>query len=71
MSKPGSPYLRLALWQGARAPCRPVRRGALRAYYDRRRSEGKAHGTVMGAICRKLLARVYVVLRDQRPYVVR
>lgn len=27
--------------------------------------------TVMGAICRKLLARIYVVLRDQRPYVVR
>jgi hypothetical protein len=43
----------------------------LKAYYDRKRAEGKAHGTVLGAICRKLLARIYVVLKEQRSYVPR
>jgi len=40
----------------------------LRDYYDRKRAEGKAHGTVLGAVFRKLLARIYVVLEEQRPY---
>lgn len=69
MSKRGSPHLRRALWMAATAARRfdPE----LKAYYDKRRTEGKAYGTVMGALCRKLLARIYVVLREQRPYVVR
>ena len=69
MSKRGSPYLRHALWlaAGTARQFDPE----LKAYYERRRSEGKDYGTVMGAICRKLLARIYVVLREQRPYVVR
>jgi transposase len=69
MSKRGSPYLRRALWLAAHVArnCDPD----LREYYQRRRAEGKPHGTVIGAICRKLLARIYVVLRDNRPYVAR
>jgi len=43
----------------------------MKAYYAKRRTEGKAHGTVIGAVCRKLLARIYVVLRENRPYEVR
>ena len=66
MSKRGSPYLRLALWQAAFMAIQHD--PELRAYYDRKRAEGKAHGTVLGAICRKLLARIYVVLKEQRPY---
>ena len=51
----------------------------LRAYYDRKRKEGKHHtdpvrsvlgGTALGAICRKLLARIYIILKEQRPYIV-
>jgi transposase len=68
MSKRGSPYLRRALWVAA-ASAR-LNDPDLRAYYEKRRAEGKPYGTVMGALCRKLLARVYVVLRDQRPYIV-
>jgi len=69
MSKRGSPYLRHALWMAAGVARQHD--PELKAYYLKRRAEGKAYGTVMGAICRKLLARIYVVLRDQRPYVVR
>ncbi|NIV37490.1 MAG: IS110 family transposase [Anaerolineae bacterium] len=69
MSKRGSPYLRHALWQAAFAASRfdPE----LRAYYQRKRAEGKAHGTVLGAICRKLLHRIYIILKEERPYVIR
>jgi len=66
MSKRGSPYLRHALWMAATVA--RMYDPELRAYYQKRRSEGKAHGTVTGALCRKLLARIIVILRDQRPY---
>jgi transposase len=69
MSKRGSPYLRHALWQAASMAI--MHDAELRAYYDRKRQEGKAHGTALGAICRKLLTRVYIVLKENRPYVVR
>jgi len=68
MSKRGSPYLRHALWLAASVARQHDPQ--LKAYYQRRRAEGKAHGVVIGAICRKLLARVYVVLAENRPYVV-
>ncbi len=69
MSKRGSPYLRHALWLAASVARQHDPQ--LKAYYQRRRAEGKPHGAIMGAICRKLLARVYVVLRENRPYVIR
>lgn len=69
MSKRGSPYLRQALWQAAFAASRFDPQ--LQAYYQRKRAEGKTHGTAMGAICRKLLQRIYVVLKENRPYVIR
>jgi transposase len=69
MSKRGSPYLRHALWQVASMAI--VHDRELRAYYDRKRQEGKAHGTALGAICRKLITRIYIVLKENRPYEVR
>jgi transposase len=66
MSKRGSPYLRHALWQAASMAI--MHDAELRAYYDRKRQEGKAHGTALGAVCRKLLTRVYIVLKENRPY---
>jgi transposase len=67
MSKRGSPYLRHALWMAATVARRHDPQ--LKAYYQKKRAEGKAYGTAMGAVCHKLLARVYAVLRDQRPYI--
>jgi transposase len=69
MSKRGSPYLRHALWQAASMAIQHD--PELKAYYQQRRVEGKPHGTILGAICRKLLARVFVILKEQRPYVIR
>jgi transposase len=69
MSKRGSPYLRHALWQAATMAI--MHDSELRAYYDRKRQEGKSHGTALGAICRKLITRIYIVLKENRPYEVR
>jgi transposase len=69
MSKRGSPYLRRAML----APSHRARQHdpELRAYYRKKKPEGKHHNTVIGALCRKLLAHIYVILREKRPYVIR
>lgn len=69
MSKRGSPYLRRALWLSAFVASQHD--AELRAYYERKRAEGKHHNTILGALCRKLLARIFVVLKEQRPYELR
>jgi transposase len=69
MSKRGSPHLRRALWLAAFSAAQHDPQ--LRAFYERKRAEGKAHGTAVGAVSRKLLHRIYVVLKEQRPYVIR
>jgi transposase len=69
MSKRGSPYLRHALWQAASMAIQYEPQ--LQSYYQSRREEGKPHGVIIGAVCRKLLARIYVILKEQRPYIIR
>jgi transposase len=69
MSKRGSPYLRRALWLAAHSARRW--NPDLDSYFQRKLAEGKPYNVAMGALCRKLLARIYVVLRENRPYQVR
>jgi transposase len=69
MSKRGSPYLRHALWQAASMAIRYD--PELEAYYQLKRKEGKHHNVAIGAVCRKLLARIYVILIERRPYQIR
>jgi len=69
MSKRGSPYLRHALWCAATTAI--LHDPSLKVYYQKKRDEGKHHGTAVGAVCRKLLGRIFVVLKEQRPYVIR
>jgi len=69
MSKRGSPYLRHALWQAASMAVRYDPQ--LKVYYERKRQEGKHHNTAVGAVYRKLLVRIYIILKEQRPYVIR
>jgi transposase len=69
MSKRGSPYLRHALWQAASMAV--LYDPQLKDYYQRKKAEGKHHGTVIGAVCRKLLARIYIILKENRPYEIR
>jgi transposase len=69
MSKRGSPHLRRALWLSAITASQS--NPDLAEYLQRRLDEGKPWGTVMGAVARKLLSRIYVVLKQNRPYQVR
>ncbi len=69
MSKRGSPHLRQAIWQAATVAARHD--PDLKAYYQKKRDQGKTYGVAIGAVCRKLLARIFIVLKEQRPYVIR
>ena len=66
MSKRGSPYLRKALFQAALVASNndPV----LKAYYQKKRAEGKHHKTCIGAVARKLCNIIYSVLKNNKPY---
>src|SRR3989344_2713676 len=68
MSKKGSPYLRLALWQAAITSSRfnPV----LKEYYSLKIKEGKNHMTVICAVARKLTGIIFAMLRDQTAFTV-
>lgn len=69
LSKKGSPYLRRAVWMSAvvASRCDPV----FKAFYEKKRAEGKAHGTAIGAVARKLLYTIHAVLKANTPYEVR
>jgi transposase len=69
MSKRGSPYLRRALWLAAHSARQW--NADLDSYFQRKLAEGKPYKVATGALCRKLLARIYVVLKQNRPYQVR
>ena len=43
----------------------------LKALYQRKRLQRKHHSVVIGAVCHRLLAHIYVVLKEQRPYEIR
>lgn len=66
MSKTGSPYLRLALWQSSITSARfnPI----LKEYYQLKIKEGKSHMIVIGAVARKLTGIIFAMLRDQKAF---
>ena len=68
-SKRGSPHLGRALWMSAVVAARfdPV----FKAFYEKKRSEGKAYGTAIGAVARKLTYAIFAILKANRPYEVR
>jgi len=66
LSKRGSPYLRRAIWQAAFVAS--FRDPALSQHYQRLRQRGKAHGTAVGAVARKLTHIIFAILRDNKPY---
>ena len=69
LSKRGSPYLRRAIWQAAVVASRtdPV----FEAFYEKKRAEGKSHGTAIGAVARKLTYTIFAVLKAKKPYKIR
>ena len=67
MSKRGSPYLRRAIWLASSAAV--VHDPAIRAFYDRKRAEGKSHMTTIGHVCRKMVNIIFAVMSKNQPYV--
>lgn len=69
ISKRGSPYLRRAIWTsaGIAAMHDPV----LKEYYQKKRAQGKHHGTAIGAVATKLVRIIYAVLTTNQPYELR
>lgn len=61
--------MRRALWLAATSARRF--NPDLQEYFERKIKSRKPYGIAMSAVCRKLLARIYVVLREKRPYEVR
>ena len=69
ISKRGSPYLRRALYLAAHSAHR--RNPDLATYLERKLAEGKSYKAAVVALAHKLLARIYTVLKEGRPYQVR
>ncbi|HEQ1131160.1 TPA: IS110 family transposase [Streptococcus pyogenes] len=67
ISKRGSPYLRRAIWLAASVAA--FKDPALSVYYQKLRQRGKAHGTAIGAVARKLTNVIFAVLRDNKAYI--
>lgn len=66
ITKHGSPHLRRSLWLAANRARQYD--PSLRAFYERKRSEGKCHRVAVTAVARKLCHIVFAVMRDQVPY---
>ena len=66
ISKRGSPHLRRALYLAAFKAVETD--PELAAFFGRKQAEGQPYRVALVAVSRKLLARVYRVLRDGRPY---
>lgn len=66
ITKTGSPYLRRAIWLAAEGARKFDPK--LRAFYEKKRAEGKGHRVAVTAVARKMCHIVYAVLRDQMPY---
>lgn len=66
ITKHGSPYLRRSLWLAASRARQYDPK--LKAFYDKKRREGKPHRVAVTAVARKLCHVVYAVMRDGEPY---
>lgn len=63
-SKRGSPYLRHAIYTASLVAI--SNEPELRAYYDKKISEGKHHFVALAGISRKLLTIIYYILKEDR-----
>lgn len=66
-SKRGSPYLRHAIYIASLVAI--SNEPELRAYYDKKISEGKHHFVALAGISRKLLTIIFYILKEDRDYI--
>ena len=67
VSKAGHNEIKSILTEGARSAIRHDVQ--LKAYYRRKRNEGKSHGCVMNAVKFKLICRMFAIIQRQSKYV--
>lgn len=67
VSRAGHNEIKSVLTEGARSAI--THDAQLRAYYQRKRAEGKTHGCVMNAVKFKLICRMFAVIRRKNEYV--
>lgn len=67
VSKKGDHQLKAELTEAAKAAIRYD--AELHEYYNRRRLEGKSHGSVMNAVKFKLVLRVFAVIKRDSPFI--
>lgn len=66
-SKRGSPFLRHAIYTSAFVSMNSL--PELRAYYDKKKLEGKHHYVAMAGVQRKFLGIIFSVLKENRPFI--
>lgn len=66
MSKMGSSYLRRAVWLAAFPAS--LHNPVFVLFYQKKRSEGKAHRVAIGAVSRKLLYTIFALLKSGQVY---
>jgi transposase len=69
ISKRGSKYLRKQLYYAAKTAI--IFDPELKKFYEKKKKEGKHYNVIMIAIARKILIRIYTVLKQKRLYEVR
>lgn len=69
ISKRGSKYLRKQLYYAAKTAV--IFDPELKAYFVKKKHEGKHYNVIMIAVARKLLMRMYVVMKQKRVYEIR
>lgn len=67
ISKKGHNELKTDLTEAARSTI--IHNSQMKAYYQRKRAQGKSHGCVMNAIKFKIVCRMFAVIIRQSPYV--
>lgn len=67
ISKAGHNEIKATLTVAARSAI--IHNRQLKAYYDRKRAEGKCHGCVMNAVKFKIICLMFAVIQRQTPYV--
>lgn len=67
VSKAGHNEIKVMLTEAARSAI--IHDRQLKAYYERKKAEGKSHGSVLNAVKFKLICRMFAVVMRQTPYV--
>lgn len=69
ISKRGSKYLRKQLYYAAKTAI--IFDPELKAFYQKKKAQGKHYNVIIVAVARKILMRCFAVLKQKRPYQVR